>query len=158
MAALTLPASAQTLMGKVVAVADGDTVTLLDGNKRQHKIRLSGIDAPENKQPFGQRAKQSLSDLVYAKNVVVHTTKTDRYGRSIGRIELGDVDVNLAQLRRGMAWHYTAYESEQASAERRIYRDAEAQARAGKTGLWRDPLPVPPWSFRQQTRAAWAFP
>ena len=73
------------MSGKVVAVADGDTLTVLVG-KQQVKIRFSGIDAPEKKQPFGQRAKQGLSDCAYGKMVDVDWRKTDRYGRTIGKV------------------------------------------------------------------------
>ena len=112
---LTLfPASqAATITGKVVAVADGDTITVLDANKVQHKIRLGGIDAPEKAQPYGQTSKQSLSDLVYGKTVMVDTDKTDRYGREVGKVLVDGVDANLEQLKRGMAWHYKAYQREQ---------------------------------------------
>lgn len=77
----SLTCNAETITGRVVGVADGDTITVLDESKTQHKIRLSGIDAPEKKQVFGQRSKQNLSDLVYDKEVSFETTKKDRYGR-----------------------------------------------------------------------------
>jgi endonuclease YncB( thermonuclease family) len=86
---------AATITGKVVAVADGDTITVLDANKVQHKIRLGGIDAHEKTQPFGQTCRQSLSDLVYGKTVSVDTDKPDRYGREVGKILVGGMDANL---------------------------------------------------------------
>ncbi len=80
-------ANAETLIGRVVAVADGDTITILDNAKTQHKIRLSGIDAPEKKQqPFGNRSKQRPSYLVYDKFVSVEWTKHDRCRRLAGKV------------------------------------------------------------------------
>lgn len=104
-------AQSATITGRVVGVADGDTVTVLDSANIQHKIRLSGIDAPEKKQAFGMRSKQSLSDLVYDKHVTVEGENKDKYGRDVGKIILSTgPDVNLEQLIRGFAWHYKAYE------------------------------------------------
>ncbi len=88
----------------VVHVADGDTITVLDAGKVQHKVRLAGIDAPEKAQPFGQRSRESLADLVAGRTVIVETHKKDRYGRYVGKVILNSRDVNLEQIRRGMAW------------------------------------------------------
>jgi endonuclease YncB( thermonuclease family) len=113
--ALILPASAQpqTTSGKVVGVSDGDTITVLDDQKRQRKIRLDGIDAPESSQDFGARAKQSLSDLVFGRIVTVASSKWDRYGRVLGKLMLSDMrDINLEQVERGMAWFYRQYPKE----------------------------------------------
>ena len=106
--ALFLPAgaSAADLHGKVVGVADGDTVTVLDAEKHQHKIRLAGIDAPEKAQAFGQASKKNLSDMIFGHEVDVSWDKRDRYGRIIGKISVDKIDVCLEQIRRGMAWHY----------------------------------------------------
>ena len=107
----------------MVSVADGDTVTILDDTNTQHKIRLSGIDAPEEKQPFGQRSKQSLSDLVFAKGVTVETNKRDKYKRNVGKVLVDGVDANLVQVQRGFAWHYKAYEREQPAIDRKVYAE-----------------------------------
>jgi endonuclease YncB( thermonuclease family) len=145
-------AAAEAYQGRVVGVSDGDTITVLDSSNTQHKVRLSGIDAPEKSQPFGQRSKQSLSDLVFGKAVTVETTKRDRYGREIGKVLTGGLDVNLEQVRRGLAWHYKAYEREQPAEDRTTYSTAEQEARAARIGLWTDPVPLPPWEFRHQPR------
>ena len=100
-------------MGRIVGISDGDTVTLLDANKRQHKIRLTGIDAPEKKMPFGQRSKEHLSDLVFSKDVQVETEKLDRYGRTLGKIVFDRKDINLAMINAGLAWHYKKYQNDQ---------------------------------------------
>ncbi len=146
LAALTCGSA--TIEGKVVGVADGDTITVLDSSNTQHKIRLSGIDAPEKKQPFGQRSKESLSDLVFDKAVTVETNKRDKYLREVGKVLVDGVDANLEQIKRGMAWHYKAYEHEQSADDRKVYAEAENEARAAGLGLWSDSVPMPPWELR----------
>jgi endonuclease YncB( thermonuclease family) len=142
-------ATAQQLSGKVIGVKDGDTVVVLDAEKRSHDIRLAGIDAPEKAQPFGQRSKEHLSDTVFGKRVEVVGSKIDRYGRTVGKIMVGAADANLAQVRAGMAWHYKEYQREQSSADRLAYSAAEDAARSSRVGLWRDPSPTPPWDWRR---------
>ena len=148
---------AEPIIGRVVGVADGDTITVLDALKHQHKIRLSGIDAPEGGQAFGQNSKRALSDCAFGKNATVEGDKTDRYGRTVGRVVVAGVDCNLRQVELGMAWHYVKYASERPAAESKLYAAAEAAARAAKRGLWADPHPMPPSDWRaggQQARAA----
>ena len=147
--ALACAAHAETVTGKVVSVADSDTITVLDADKVQHKIRLAGIDAPEKKQAFGNRSKESLSDMVFDKTVNVETEKRDRYGREIGKVLVNGRDVNLVQVERGMAWFYRQYQREQSPNDRTLYEAAEDAAKAGKRGLWRDVDPTPPWDFRK---------
>ncbi len=137
----------------MVGVTDGDTITVLDADKVQHKIRLSGIDAPERKQSFGLRSKESLSELVFLKNVEVETRKRDRYGRVVGKVLANGADANLVQIQRGFAWHYKAYEGEQPAIDRKVYADAENEAKAAKRGLWFDSEPVPPRDFRHMRQA-----
>lgn len=146
----TLTCQAEIITGRVVGVADGDTVTVLDQSNTQHKIRLSGIDAPEMAQAFGQRSKQSLSELVFAKHVTVDTDKRDRYGRRVGKILVNGADANLEQIKRGLAWHYKTYAREQSAEDREVYGAAEVAARASGIGLWRDAEPLPPWEFRHR--------
>lgn len=140
------------LQGLVVGVSDGDSLTLLDAEKRQHKIRLQGIDAPEMKQAYGQKSKESLSKLVYKKTVQVHWSKKDRFGRTVGQVMIGDIDVCLEQVRRGMAWHYKDYQDEQSIEDRLLYDSAETQARERRSGLWQDPAPMEPSAFRREKR------
>lgn len=80
--------------------------------------------------------------------VTVETTKRDRYGRSVGTVLANGLDANLEQIKRGMAWHYKAYEREQSPQDRLAYADAEEVARGARVGLWKDAQPVPPWDFR----------
>ena len=143
-------AQAAQLSGTVVRISDGDTVTILDNSKRMHKIRLTGIDAPEKSQPFGDASRKSLAEMIFQKSVEVTFTKYDRYGRILGKIESNGVDICLEQIRRGLAWHYKHYANEQPTEDRLAYAKAEEDARLAKLGLWRDPSPTPPWNFRRQ--------
>lgn len=139
---------AKTLTGVVVGVADGDTITVLDAERQQHKIRLAGIDAPEKKQAFGQKSKASLSSMVFGKTVTVEWTKRDRYRRIIGVVLVNGVDSNLEQVKAGMAWWYRQYAKEQTAPQRAAYEAAENQAKVGRVGLWVDANPMAPWEFR----------
>lgn len=143
---------AEEITGRVVRVADGDTITVLNASKVQHKVRLAGIDAPEKAQPFGQRSRESLEDLVAGRTVIVEIHKKDRYGRYVGKVILNSRDVNLEQLRRGMAWFYGKYAHEQSATDRQIYGQAEIEARASSVGLWADKAPTAPWDYRQAGR------
>lgn len=147
------PVLAAQLQGRVVGVSDGDTITLLTSEQRQFRIRLSGIDAPEKKQAFGAFAKASLSRQVFGRPVIVEWSKTDRYGRIIGKIGIGGTDVNLEQIREGSAWVYTQYLRELPEADRKLYLQAEQEARDGRRGLWRDRAPEPPWQWRRERRS-----
>jgi endonuclease YncB( thermonuclease family) len=143
---------AETIQGRVIGVADGDTATVLDGANTQWKIRLMGIDAPEKKQAFGYRSKQSLSGLIFNKDVTVNYSKTDKYGRTIGKIIIDGTDANLRQIKYGMAWHYKKYQNEQNVEDRSLYAHAEDEARSRKLGLWSDDEPTPPWDWRKQQK------
>ena len=152
-------AHAETFYGRVVAVADGDTVTVLDASNQQHKIRLQGIDAPEKGQPYGQKAKQRMSDLVFNKEVLVEGDKRDRYGRLVAKVwvtpqscpKCGQtLDAGLALLTVGLAWHYKKYQSEQSPQDSGRYSFAEEEARVKRVGLWSEPDPMPPWEWRRR--------
>lgn len=145
-------ATADTLQGVVVAIQDGDTLTVLDEGKVQHRIRLAGIDAPEKGQPFGQRSKEGLSDLVYRREIAVEWHKHDRYGRVVGKVLLTNRDINLAQVEAGLAWHHVDYAREQLPADRALYSQAEARAREAHIGLWKETASVAPWAFRKAKR------
>jgi len=151
--AVSTHASAAELLGRVVHVADGDTITVLDADRVQHVVRLAGIDAPEKGQPFGQVARRRLVERVIARDVVVEWHKRDRYGRLVGRVLLDGVDANLEQVAAGFAWHYRAYAGEQSPVDRESYSAAENDARARSAGLWRDVAPMPPWDHRKGLRA-----
>lgn len=158
---LAASAFAQSLIGRVVGVADGDTITVLDAERQQHKIRVAGIDAPEKKQPFGQKSKQSMSDMVFNREVEIVGNKRDRYGRTIGKVMFADSNCNaqgcpkihdagLIQITSGLAWWYRKYAREQVPQDRATYEAAETQAKERRTGLWGELNPVPPWEFRHR--------
>lgn len=147
-----LPALGGTIEGRVVALSDGDTITVLDARNVQYKVRLSGIDAPERKQPFGAKSKDNLAKLVYGKDVTVEWHKVDRYKRIVGRVSVNGVDANLEQVRAGLAWHYKQYQVEQTARDRIAYAKAEMDARSLRRGLWVDSHPVPPWDYRRSRK------
>jgi micrococcal nuclease len=138
--------AAEILTGKVVRIADGDTLTLLV-DREQVKIRLYGIDAPEKAQPFGNRAKQALSELTFGKSVRVEAKGKDKYKRTLGRVFVDDTDVNLELVKRGMAWWYRHY-----APKDKELAQAEEEARRAKRGLWADAKPIPPWEWRKGRR------
>lgn len=144
----TTAINAATLVGHVVGVTDGDTITVLDATKTQYKIRLAGIDAPEKKQPFGSVSKKSLSDLVFDKVASIQYDKEDRYGRIVGKVLVNGKDVNLEQVKRGLAWWYKKYQKEQSQQDRLDYLHAQETAEASRVGLWTDEYAIAPWEFR----------
>jgi endonuclease YncB( thermonuclease family) len=136
--------------GRVVAVQDGDTVTILDADRVQRRVRIAGIDAPEKSQAFGEAAKQSLARLVHGRQVEARCPKRDRFGREVCSVYLGSRDVGLEQVRGGYAWWYREYAREQTPDDRATYEAAETDARQARRGLWNDPVPQPPAAFRRQ--------
>lgn len=143
--AAAVSVSGAEIIGRVVGVADGDTITVLDEmDKGRFRVRLYGIDAPEKKQAFGNKAKQYLSSLVYSKRVSVRFSTVDRYGRIVGRVYVSGKDISLVMLSAGYAWHYVHFDK---SPE---YAAAENKARSAGVGLWSDRSPVQPWEFRKR--------
>lgn len=126
----------------VIGISDGDTLKVLE-NGEPVTIRLSDIDAPEKSQAFGERSKQSLSEMCFKKDANFVTRSKDRYGRSIARVYCSGIDVNRAQIERGMAWHYVRYSSDTELSK------VQEHAKASKRGLWADTSPIPPWEFRR---------
>ena len=153
------PAGAEVLTGHVVGVSDGDTITVLDGAKVRHKIRVSGIDAPENKQAFGQVSKENLSRLVFDKEVDIEWTKRDRYKRIVGKVLVASpncssdcsrtFDAGLSQVNAGLAWWYRKYAKEQPADDLPKYEKAELAAQSRRQGLWGDKSPIAPWDWRK---------
>lgn len=135
-------AAAETLSGRVVSVADGDTLTLLTADRQRIKIRLAEIDAPEHDQPFGQRSKKSLAQLASNRMATVEVRTRDDYGRIVGMVFVAGQNLDAEQVRRGMAWVYRQYATTQS-----LYA-LEAEAKAARRGLWADPNPLPPWDWR----------
>ncbi|HZW13909.1 MAG TPA: thermonuclease family protein [Noviherbaspirillum sp.] len=152
--ALTLPVAATSkdfhahpvsAFGPVVGISDGDTMTVLT-NGRQILIRLANIDVPEKAQPFGQKPKQSLSDLCWKKEARYKAQNLDRYERTVAKVWCDDVEVNREQVALGMAWVYPKYNRDASVLE--IQQSAKVQRR----GLWTHVDPIPPWEFRAAIR------
>ena len=153
------PAGAEVLTGHVVGVTDGDTITVLDAAKVQHKIRVAGIDAPEKKQAFGQVSKENLSRLVFEKEVDIEWTKLDRYKRIVGKVLVASpncasacsrsFDAGLSQVSAGLAWWYRKYAKEQPADDLPKYEKAELGAQSRHQGLWGDKSPIAPWDWRK---------
>lgn len=148
----TVAPSSPDLVGRVVVVADGDTLTVLDAQKQQHRIRLVGIDAPESKQAFGQKSKDQLARWVHGQEVRVEHSKTDRYQRVLGKVWLGERNINLAMIEVGLAWYYKQFARDLTPTDRRLYEQAEQAARQQQLGLWADAHPQAPWDFRRSAR------
>jgi len=143
LAALLLVAAIDAHAHQVIGIADGDTITLLVDQKPL-KIRLANIDAPEKKQPFGQRSKQSLSNLCWGKNAEYLTQAIDKYKRTVALVFCDGALVNKSQVVAGMAWVYPKYNKDDSLPA------LEQGARLVGLGLWADSDPVPPWKWRKQ--------
>ena len=145
---LSLPAWALEVAGRLVGLSDGDTITILTAERRQVRVRLGEIDTPESRQPYGNRARQALSELVFGKDVRVVVQDTDRYGRTVGRVFAGQVDANAEMVRQGAAWVYRQYSRDPALLQ------LEAEAKAARRGLWELPEAeqTPPWEWRTAER------
>lgn len=157
---VAITTEAETLEGKVIGIADGDTITILQisgDTKTPRKIRISGIDAPEKAQAFGAVAKEEMSQLAYGGQAVAECRTVDRYGRSICLVRVRGVDVGLRMIELGLAWHYKKYANTQPREEAASYAVLETASRAAKRGLWRDldtaAPPVPPWDWRRAKKA-----
>lgn len=143
--ALISTAQAAHRTGRVVGVKDGDTLAVLVEG-REVRVRLAEIDAPEKKQPFGMVSRASLSLLTFGRTVTLEAQDTDRYGRTVARVYVGETDICLEQVRRGMAWAYRKYLRD----DRLLL--AEEAARTRGVGLWSVGDPIPPWAWRKGNR------
>jgi len=141
--------TAAALLCLVIAIADGDTLTArceVRGEAQNIVVRLSQIDAPERKQPWGDRSRQHLAAFCFNKGAVVYEEGHDRYRRMVARIECDGVDANAEQVRAGLAWVFDRYVT-----DRTLYR-VQADAKEARRGLWADSEPVAPWEWRQRVR------
>ena len=139
----------QTFTAKVTRILDGDTIEVQNTNSIL-KIRLQGIDAPETVQPFGDTARQKLTNLILNKTITIKSDSKDKYDRLIAKVSLNNNDICLVMIRTGQAWWFTRYADSQSPSDRLAYNEAEDQSRQQRLGLWADPNPVPPWTFRHE--------
>ncbi|MDR2003296.1 MAG: thermonuclease family protein [Prevotella sp.] len=133
-----------TITGKVVKVSDGDTIIILDSTNTQHKIRLYGIDCPEKKQDYGVKATEFTGRLCAGKVVRVEVKGRDRYGRTLGIVYAGEININEALLRNGLAWHYKQFDKS------KRYAALENETRIKRLNIWNLKNPVAPWDFRKR--------
>ena len=149
------------ITGQVVAVIDGDTITVLDADNTEYKVRLTGIDAPERGQPYSNASRKHLASMVAGKEVFVESDRQDIYGRELGKVWVQPsacpgcgktLDANYAQVLAGMAWWYRYYSAEQSPEDRGRYESAEDEAKAKGWGLWADPDPISPYDWRKSHR------
>lgn len=134
------------LAGNVIRVSDGDTIWVRDRCGQRHKIRLNRIDAPESNQPFGKESTQHLKTLIGGREILAEYETTDRYGRILGIVYLGEMDINLQMVRDGYAWHYKNFDATPS------YSAAESAAQSAKRGLWATTAPIPPHQWRKERR------
>lgn len=135
-------------------VSDGDTITGLDPQGKTVRIRLTGIDAPENDQPAGQDSLRNLTQCLSGKPLIINWTKTDKYQRLLAKVISENKDCNLEQIKNGFAWHYKYFEADQPSIDRKHYAQAEMNARSQKVGLWKSTCPTAPWDWRRKKLAS----
>jgi endonuclease YncB( thermonuclease family) len=140
------------IRGRCVAVSDGDTIKVLATGRELLRIRLAWIDAPEMGQAFGYRAKQAMSELVFGKEIELHTHAIDRYGRTVAMVFVSGRDVGLQLIKAGLAWAYDHYLPEASPEIQAQYPAAENAARDSRLGLWVDSNPLPPWEYRKAKR------
>lgn len=141
---LFAPASfAGTIEGTVIAVADGDTFTIQTEDGQEVMIRLAEIDSPEGRQPYSSDSKDALAALIDGKVVRVKAHRKDPFGRTVGRVYVGDVDVVEEMVRIGASWVYREY-----VIDRGLYA-IEEEARSAKLGLWGtlEAAESPPWKW-----------
>ena len=142
---LVLPCPVWAWSGKVIGIADGDTITVLR-DKQPQKIRLYGIDCPEKRQPFGKKAKHFTSNMVFGKTVEVNRIDTDRYGRTVAFVVVDNRLLNEELVRAGLAWVYDRYCYESICDS---WKDFQLRARLDRRGLWGNAGEIPPWEYRR---------
>lgn len=137
--------SIHLISGTVIKIADGDTFTILSANNKKERIRLYGIDTPENGQPFSKNARQLLSEFIMGKKVKLDIKYTDRYKRKVAIAYVNDsININEELLKAGLAWHYKQFDTNPR------WDSLEQQAKRNKLGLWKDKNPIAPWKWRKK--------
>lgn len=138
---------ATIIKGKVIKVADGDTITILEENGDKTRVRFYGIDAPEKKQNYGIKSLDVLKNLIDKKEVEIEVKDKDQYGRVVGIVYYDKKNINLYMLETGNAWWYKQYSKHNIE-----FKIAEEKAKLEKLGLWKEKNPTPPWIYRKEKR------
>ncbi|MGX6592583.1 thermonuclease family protein [Cetobacterium ceti] len=134
------------LEGKVIKVADGDTITILDHHKKV-KVRFYGIDAPEKTQEYGMKSKDILDHLLYGKYVNIDVKDVEQYGRTVGIVYYKHKNINVEMVKNGNAWWYKRYAKDNME-----LAAAEIYAKQEKKGLWEEKNPIAPWDYRKSKK------
>ncbi len=135
------------IIGKVVAITDGDTFKLLIKDSTLIKVRLANIDCPEKKQPFSKKAKQFVADAIFSKTIAIHVLKKDRYRRYIANVIYDDsLNLSYELVKHGLAWHYVKYSKDT------ILQSLEDKAKLNRVGLWIDKNAIAPWTWRSNKK------
>lgn len=146
---------------KVAEVFDGDSFNLIAANQQIVRVRIAGIDAPEKRQPYSNKAKESLESLLTSGSITLTPVKVDRFERWVAHVSVNQEDVGLIQIQRGYAWFFTRYQQDLDDRRKSNYARAEEQARRDGLGLWagiaasaKNPAltPEPPWKFRERIK------
>lgn len=145
------------LHGQVLDIHDGDSLTLRSEDGRKWRIRIAGIDAPELSQPAGDGARTLLIELIRNRPLRIAPIKTDAYGRTVAKVwvlgpEASEIDVGLALIEAGLAWHFVRYRADQPPEDVGRYAQAEKRARAQRFGIWQQTPPEAPWDHRARMR------
>jgi len=157
------PAPQPAVEGVSIDVQDGDSIVFRGSDGVKLRVRIAGIDAPEQSQPFADASRQHLRTMLRDRRIRIDPIKRDVYGRTVARLWVLDAeqpprDAALAQVEAGLAWHFRRYRADQTPAEFARYAGAEQTARSARAGLWRDGPPEPPWDFRSRMRRDRAAP
>ena len=147
--AIGTPSIAADFEGKVISVLDGGTIEVLHDHKPE-RIRLYGIDCPEKRQAFGQKAKQATSSLLFGKEVRIESHGRDEHRRTLGTVFDGDLNVNQELVKEGWCWWFRKFVPKD-----QTLKQFEQEAKEAKKGLWTDPNPVPPWLYRRLEMGAY---
>jgi micrococcal nuclease len=139
-------AGAATIFGRVIAINDGDVLTVFNLN-RPVRIKLLAVDAPESDQAFGEVAKKHLTELIYDKSVLVEYSGIAPDGSLVGRVTLNGADIGAQMIRDGAAWFDASGQDRLSVADREVYQQSEQAARSEKRGLWQAENPIAPWEF-----------
>jgi len=142
---------AETLHGRVVAVTDGDTLTLL-AERQQYTIRIAGIDAPERHQAWSDQSKLNLSRLSLNQTAVADCPGIDPHRTMICKLTVKAVDIGLEQVKDGMAWWAKDLARDLSPEDQSACQSAQLMAQLKRRGLWGETNPIPPWTFRKQGR------
>jgi endonuclease YncB( thermonuclease family) len=140
--ATALQPASTTWVGKAEAPIDGDTLRIRDENDKLHKVRIQGIESPEDGQPFFKAARDHLGKVTKGRDLQVTELGKDSTGYTLATIRINGQDLRIDILAAGMAWHQRSVVDDP------VLEAEEREAKARHLGLWVDTDPVAPWEWR----------